>query len=411
MREVAARIIQHHFRERRKRPSASGSARWPATPPAPPASCSSSFARKASVLDFMPGPRPASVVRPASRPPRPRAPSAVAKPAPSNRVGTSGTSQTSSPEVEAVLLEDSAERVSRESAAAKAAAAAVATDSTARKAAATCPVPRMCDSRAASPPPSQHAQQATRAAASGRPFSPTARQLQMGDVRASASTEKMGHIMRMIAELEKQAVEEARQVAPPPAVPPPQPRLQAQQQEQQAKSPTSTAHPIARVLAAQALSIGSKQIVAAAATDPVAAGALRAAEASTMVRKQAQLLTTPSRPAAASTRVAAPSAKPPVPDRGAEPAPAPAPAPTPQPPAPPAGQLNAAAVASSVRAKIQQLQQQVADKDGQLAELRQQAQAARREQAVALRAAEASHKVRGQAAARARTGTGSTSGH
>ncbi|EFN55829.1 hypothetical protein CHLNCDRAFT_145355 [Chlorella variabilis] len=248
MREVAARIIQHHFRERRKRPSASGSARWPATPPAPPASCSSSFARKASVLDFMPGPRPASV-------------------------------------------------------------------------------------------------QATRAAASGRPFSPTARQLQMGDVRASASTEKMGHIMRMIAELEKQAVEEARQVAPPPAVPPPQPRLQAQQQEQQAKSPTSTAHPIARVLAAQALSIGSKQIVAAAATDPVAAGALRAAEASTM------------------------------------------------PPAPPAGQLNAAAVASSVRAKIQQLQQQVADKDGQLAELRQQAQAARREQAVALRAAEASHKA------------------
>ena len=204
-----------------------------------------------------------------------------------------------------------------------------------------------------------------------------ARQLQM-DVRASDSTEQMGSIMRLIEQLEKQAVEEARQVAPAP----PQAVAVAS-----AAVPASAAepaqHPMARVLAAQPLTIASRKALAAAANDAAAAQAVQAAASCRVARKSAQLLgelagagaSTPAAPAACLSKTAAPM---PGPEASAS---------------APAAQVNAAAVASSVRAKIQQLQQQVAEKDGQLAALRQQVAALPAQQEAALRAAADGHKV------------------
>jgi hypothetical protein len=202
----------------------------------------------------------------------------------------------------------------------------------------------------------------------------------------------MGHIMHLIAELEKQAVEEARQVATQP-----QPDNQQQQdQQRQPKSMATAPHPIARVLAAQPLSIGSRRMAVAALTDPLAAGALRAAEASTIARQQTSSLTTHARAAQPTIASAPPCAQPPLSNCSSEQVPAQALAQAPQqlaqPPVP-CNQLNAAAVASSVRAKIQQLQQQVVDKDGQLAALRQQVEAVQREHVVMLQAEKDCHKV------------------
>ena len=60
----------------------------------------------------------------------------------------------------------------------------------------------------------------------------------------------------------------------------------------------------------------------------------------------------------------------------------------------PAAHVNAAAVAHGVRAKIQALQRQVAEKDAAVAGLLQQVAALQQQQVDALRAAEAGHKVR-----------------
>lgn len=57
--------------------------------------------------------------------------------------------------------------------------------------------------------------------------------------------------------------------------------------------------------------------------------------------------------------------------------------------------MSAAAVASTVRAKIQALQAAVAEREGQLEELKRQVAAHRAQHDAALRAAEEGHRVGG----------------
>lgn len=281
-------------------------------------------------------------------------------------------------------LEDSAERMSRKAAAAgaagEAAPAAVAAAAVANK----------------RPP--------------GLPVASS--QLQL-DVRASASSEKLGSIMRMIERLEAQAVEEARQVAP--TRPPPLPHAGGEaggQAPAPDHPPSQPGHALSRLLTAQPLSINSKRLAAAAATDAAASTAVKAINASRVVRRSAELLTcsappatAPSSAAGAKGVMAAPAATAQPPTAAAAAAPAvvaqPAPATRPLLPLPGNGgsSLSASAVASTVRAKIQALQAAVAEREGQLEELKRQVASHQAQHEAALRAAEDGHRVGGVAAA------------
>lgn len=288
-------------------------------------------------------------------------------------------------------LEDSAERMSRKAAAAgaagEAAPAAVAAAAVANK----------------RPP--------------GLPVASS--QLQL-DVRASASSEKLGSIMRMIERLEAQAVEEARQLAPtrPPPLPHAAPGHAHARGEAGGQAPapdhppSQPGHALSRLLAAQPLSINSKRLAAAAATDAAASTAVKAINASRVVRRSAELLTcsappatAPSSAAGAEGVVAAPAATAQPPTAAAAAAPAvvaqPAPATGPLLPLPGTGgsSLSASAVASTVRAKIQALQAAVAEREGQLEELKRQVASHQAQHEAALRAAEDGHRVGGVAAA------------
>ncbi len=401
LRDIGARIIQHYWRQhRQRRPRTPATAAAP--PPAPPPPAANASANPpSSVLDFMPAqPRPASSgSRPPSRPPRPRttagkpaAGAAAAKPPlpprkPVHNDG-SGSSADSTPDgAKPLPLEDSAERMNRKAAAAGA------------------PAPTAV---------------AAGAAALTRPPGQPSSQPQL-DVRASASSEKLGSIMRMIERLEAQAVEEARQVAPacpprPPALPASsgpapasgeaagQPAAPAEQHGQQKSA-------LSRLLAAQPLSISSKRLAAAAATDAAAATALQAANASRVVRRSAELLTCAATPVnagpacSAGSAVAPPSAATAPPAQPLSAAVAPAsnataqPAAATQPVLPLPGTvgsgLNPAAVASTVHAKIQALQAAVGERDGQLEELKRQVAAHRAQHEAALRAVDEGHRVGG----------------
>lgn len=205
------------------------------------------------------------------------------------------------------------------------------------------------------------------------------------DARGSASTEKMGHIMRLIEQLEKQAVEEARQVAPA--------QLQfvstgvADQSAAAAAAAEPAVHPTALMLAVQPHNLGSKKMLAAAESDATAAQAVRFAASSRVARKAEQLLqasimkssgqrgtasVASGIQAAAEQQGEALVAQP---LQGEQP------------------QIDAVAVASSVRAKIQQLQAAVAEKDSQLATLQQRILAVQSQHEAAMRAAEDGHRV------------------
>lgn len=385
---------------------AGGCARRPQTPP------TTQPAVAGSVLDFMPGvmkERPATSGRPASRPPRPRAPSTRSAGAQAAPAGAAAAADPGKRKP----AENSGECMNRKAAAGPAASPASQAASAAAKPVPSPPhaeLPHCASARVGTysqtaAPPLQQAQPA-------RPRS-VVRQL---DMRASASTEKMGHIMRLIEQLEKQAVEEARQVAAPQ-----QAGVEAAGQMSpraatggagaaaaaSAGQPSPQAHPLARVMAAQPLSIGSRQMLAAAASDATAAQAEQAATGSKLVRKTACLLHTPA-PATATGCSSSIDGK-----RGSSgsaeqiatactPAPA-APAAIPlggvqqaqvqQVGADARAQVSAAVVASSVRAKIQQLQAAVVEKDNQLAALRQRVTAVQSQHEAALRAAEEEHKV------------------
>jgi type IV secretory pathway VirB10-like protein len=189
----------------------------------------------------------------------------------------------------------------------------------------------------------------------------------------------------MMEDLEQQAAEEALQVGPSKPAPNAarDERLDGQQQPCGQPAPLKT-HPLAKLLASQPCSIASKQMLAAA-TGTAAAHAACLAEGSRACRKSTQLLGTPVKQpsraaavgvltpgcAAAAKTAAAPSAAQHLPQAA----------------------LDPSAVASSVRAKIRQLQQQVEQKDGQMAAFREQVEETRREQAAALAAAETRHQV------------------
>lgn len=409
--DIGARIIQHYWkRHRQRRPRTPGVVPAKAAPSPPPrAAAPAARTGTGSVLDFMPHQqRPTSVTcasgRLHSRPPRPRtaagkpgaATAAAAKPPlpPRKPPGDSGSSgrpsSSSTPDgVKPLPLEDSAERMNRKAAAAGAPRSSAPTAAPAAAALAPTPRPR-----------------------------PASSQPQL-DVRASASSEKLGSIMRMLERLEAQAAEEAQQVAParrppqPPAAVPaalPAPTSAATGQgAAPAGTRTQPQHPLSRVLAAQPLSLASKRMAAAPATDGAAAAALQAASASLVVRRSAELLTCSAPPAAAAPAAAAASSTagpatslPRVP-QGVADAAAPAslaapPAPVPQlaPAALPGSEgagVSAAAVASMVRAKIQALQAAVAERDGQLEQLRRQVAASQAQHQAALRAAEEGHRV------------------
>ena len=208
-------------------------------------------------------------------------------------------------------------------------------------------------------------------------------QLQLADMRASASSEKVGNILRLVEQLERQALEEAAQVAAPQA-----PQLVARVSAAPApplQAAPAAADPIARMLAAQPLSLSSKHQAAAPGSDPAAArAAVAAAAGSRLERTAAQLMQAAAAPRpAGSASSGQPSSSGPAP-------PASAPSPGSQQP-----QLNPNAVASSVRAKIQALQAAVAGKDSEVAALRLRVAAAQSQHEAALRAAEEGHKVRG----------------
>ncbi|KAI3437793.1 hypothetical protein D9Q98_000240 [Chlorella vulgaris] len=189
----------------------------------------------------------------------------------------------------------------------------------------------------------------------------------------------------MMEDLEQQAAEEALQVGPSKPAPNAarDERLDGQQQPCGQPAPLKT-HPLAKLLASQPCSIASKQMLAAA-TGTAAAHAACLAEGSRACRQSTQLLGTPVKQpsraaavevltpgcAAAAKTAAAPSAAQHLPQVA----------------------LDLSAVASSVRAKIRQLQQQVEQKDGQMAAFREQVEETRREQAAALAAAETRHQA------------------
>ncbi|KAL4856146.1 Centrosomal protein [Chlorella vulgaris] len=373
--EVAARIIQHHWRDRRQ---CEGARAGRSHPPLPPASA---YDGHGSVLDFIPlkeraaGDRPTSSERPPSRPPRPRSrgtfsPAATAG---SGACGPSLQCITPKPPLE---LEDSAERTSFKgnNTSSKGAATLLGSDAA--------PAPSCRPSNLPSPTPQQ---QAATAAAPCRPFSPTSCHLPAVDVHPSDPSEQLGRIWQMMEALEQQAAEEARQVGPSQPAPNAalDKRLDGQQQPCGQPAPLKT-HPLAKLLASQPCSIASKQMLAAA-TGTAAAHAACLAEGSRACRKSTQLLATqlkqPSRAAAAGVlnpgcaaaakAAAAPSATQHLPQAA----------------------LDPSAVASSVRAKIRQLQQQVEQKDGQMAALLEQLEETRQQQAAALAAAETRHQA------------------
>ncbi len=430
LRDVAARIIQHHFRalmQRRKEAAhhnhrigsvGAGAASPRRRPTTPSAVHPASYG---SVLDFMPKgrlPQPDASGRPHSRPPRPRATatrSATAtQPHAREQRQHHHQQHKASPNAspKALPLEDSAERMNRTKSDAAAAAPSpglaaetVVTDD-ASKATAE-PAAELPLARFASPPlPLEIEQDQQRRR---QPGSATSVEAQL-DVRASASTAKMGHILRLIEQLEKQAVEEARQVAPglPRGLP-----VGAAPQSMAAAAATVPAaerlpvHPMARVLAAQPLSTCSKQMLAAAATDDTAAKAARFATASRVAHKAALLLHTPAPEPGKQGGETGHAAQWALPTKGPE-----APAAAEHWELPQAGvgaqagttalartqpeqqKIDAVAVASSVRAKIQQLQAAVAEKDGQLAALQRNFSALQAQQEAAMQAAEDGHRVR-----------------